>query len=357
MRLLSVFCSLLIMFACFNSYAELNNSDMVQVAYNKSIQKADIDQQLEKLNDAISTIQNEIKKNKQDKIDISSEIKDLEVKQKKLEKQLKQELDNFNQAATSLIRFSQVPSEMIVLQDALQVQQKRDGALLIFKQQLNQDIRKSKKSLSDLIANIEDQKSRQLEIKHIEKQLESKKYELLALRKQQQVVLRLPEQIRNKMKADAVLLAKDLDLDKFLSRVKTSKVKVKTVMTDENMPVQGKIVKNFGDPDRITELPVQGITVDSFSRGKIKAIHDGRVIYSGVFREYGHLVILEHQTGAHSLYAGFGKAIVDVGDYVNAGNLMGFLPAEEEPSFYYEVRINNIAVDPKQWLTKDLNQA
>lgn len=348
-----------------NANAELSSADM-SIAYNqkgssnsKSLdakQKSDIKSQIKILNSSISKIEKEIRQNKKDSSKVVSQINKLESSQKKIESKLEKELNNFNNTTTTILRMSQVPNEMVVLQDAIQVQQKRTGALAILKKQLTLNIESSKASLAKLTENLEEQKQQRLSLKSINKKLESKRSEFRELRKQQKIILKLPKEIRLKMKKDAVLLAQNLNLNKFLKTVKKTTVKTKTAMSDQKQPVQGKIVEKFGAKDRITLLPVQGVTIEGFARGKIKAMHDGRVIYSGVFREYGHLVILEHQTGAHSLYAGFGKSILDIGDYVNAGDLMGFLPAEEEPSLYYEVRINNKAQEPTQWLTKDLNK-
>ena len=346
-----------------NSYAELSAGDM-QIAYadtskagKDKAQKQEIKKQLKILSSSIRKIEQEIAKNTKSTKETKSEIKKLEVSQKQIEKKLDEELENFNKTTTNILKLGQIPQEVVVLKDTLQLQQKRTGALSALKAQLSLDIQNSKKNLADLASNLEEQKQKRLELGEIKARLDSKKKEFQELRRQQQRVLKLPAEIRLSMKKDAVLLANDLNLNKFLSSVKRTKVKTKTALSDEKLPIQGKIVEKFGDKDRITLLPVQGITIEGSARGKIRAMHDGRVIYSGVFREYGHLVILEHQTGAHSLYAGFGKSILDVGDYVNAGDLMGFLPSEEEPSLYYEVRINNKAQNPNKWLKKDLNKA
>lgn len=363
---------------CVNSFAELTPEDMALVEYGADLstdketsnktreeviaeinkkQKVKIIAQLSKISKAMVKLEEEISKNKKDGNDVQSIIKKLENNQDKISKRLSKELDSFNQTTSSILRLSHVPSEMIVLQDTLSLQQKRSGVLAVFKKQLSNSVEKSKKSLSKLAENLEEQKQKKLELAKIVSKLDRKKKSLADLKEQQKKVLAIPAEIRMKMKNDAVFLAQDLNLNRFLSKIRKKNVIAKTSLSGIKLPIIGKIVKNYHSKDRITELPIQGIVIEGGSRGKIKAMHDGRVIYSGQFREYGHLVILEHQTGAHSLYAGFGKALVDVGDYVNSGNLLGFLPVEEEPTLYYEVRINNVGQNPKKWLTKDLNKA
>lgn len=340
----------------FNANAVLSQSDMQIAAISKdTAQKVEIKKQLATLSSSIRKIEKEISKTKTNTKKTKTDIAKLEEQQKKIEEKLDEELNSFNKTTTNILKLSQVPSEVVVLQDTLHMQQKRTGALAMLKAQLTLDIKNSKKNLADLASNLEEQKQKRLDLGEIQSRLENKKNEFQELRAQQKRILRLPAEIRLTMEKDAVYLANDLNLKKFLSTVKRTKVKTRTALSDEKLPIKGSIVENYHDKDRITQLPVQGITIEGFGRGKIKALHDGRVIYSGVFREYGHLVILEHQSGAHSLYAGFGKAIVDVGDYVNAGDLMGFLPAEEEPNLYFEVRINNKSQNPKIWLEKDLN--
>jgi len=323
----------------------------------KAKQEEDILNQLEKISKAIIKLEEEISKNKKQSSETALEIKDLEKKQTSIRELLKKELTSFNQTIASILRLGNVPTEMIILKDTLSFQQKRSGVLAIYKKQLALDVEKSRKSLSKLTENIEEQKNKNLELAKIENRLESKKTELNKIKNQQKLILKLPAEIRLKMQEDAILLAKDLDLDKFLKKIHKKKLAVNTSLAGLKLPIIGNIINDYHSKDRITELPIQGIIIEGGSRGKIKAMHDGRVIYSGNFREYGHLVILEHRTGAHSLYAGFGKSLVDVGDYVNSGDLLGVLPIEEEPTLYYEVRINNKAENPKNWLEKDLNKA
>lgn len=353
-------------FYCFQVNAALTEEDMnlseaVESAKKEKIQKdlaqkKDMLKQLSKLSDAIEKVEKEISKNNDDNIKIVSEINKLEKNQKEISDRLSKELESFNQTTSSILRIEHIPSEMIVVQDTLNLQQRRQGVLAIFKHQLSNKVEESKKSLAKLAENLEEQKQKKLDLAKIQRRLRDKKIDLVELKKQQKKILNLPAEIRFNMQNEALLLAQDLNLNKFLSKVRKKNVSVKTSLSGLKLPIIGRIVKDYHSKDRITELPIQGIIIEGGSRGKIKTMHDGRVIYSGQFREYGHLVILEHQTGAHSLYAGFGKALVDVGDYVNSGDLLGFLPVEEEPTLYYEVRINNIGQNPKKWLSKDLNK-
>ncbi|MCP4355162.1 MAG: peptidoglycan DD-metalloendopeptidase family protein [Proteobacteria bacterium] len=328
-----------------------------QVKKIEAKQKKDILNQLKKISRAIGQLEKEISKNRKHSSETSSEIKKLEIKQDKIKKLLKKELKSFNQTMASILRLGNIPTEMIVIKDALSIQQKRSGVLDIYKKQLALDVEDSKKSLSVLTENVEEQKNKRLELIKIESRLKSKKIELNKIKKQQKLILKLPAEIRLRMQDDAVLLAKDLNLEKFLKKIRKKKLAATTSLAGLKLPIIGNITNDYHSKDRITELPIQGVIIEGGSRGKIKAMHDGRVIYSGQFREYGHLVILEHRTGAHSLYAGFGKSLVDVGDYVNSGDLLGVLPVEEEPTLYYEVRVNNKAESPKKWLEKDLNKA
>ena len=82
---------------------------------------------------------------------------------------------------------------------------------------------------------------------------------------------------------------------------------------------------------------------------------DGQVRFSGTFRGYGELLILEHGGGYHSLIAGFGRIDARIGQQVLAGEPVGVtaLPqsdATEDLSVYFEFRSNGQPVNPVQGL-------
>lgn len=267
---------------CVDSYAVLTAEDMTlgqivqkqeQLKKEQDIkQKEDIKKELKRISVAIDRIKKELSSNISQSYKTSSEITSLEKKQNMINKRLEKELESFNQTTSSMLRMGNVPSEMLVMHDTLNLQQKRSGILSVFKKQLAIKVEESKKTLAELIENLEEQKQKKLELSKIKKRLTEKESELSEIKEQQKKILKLPSEIRLKMQKDAVLLAQGLNLDKFLSKIRRKEILAKTTISGLKLPIIGKVTKDYHSKDRITELPIQGIIIEGGSRGKIKEI-------------------------------------------------------------------------------------
>ncbi len=75
----------------------------------------------------------------------------------------------------------------------------------------------------------------------------------------------------------------------------------------------------------------------------------GKIQFTGAFKRYGNIVIIEHNDGYHSLVAGLDQIHSSVGDIVKSGEPIGILPDSSlipRPTLYYELRRNGKPVDP-----------
>jgi murein DD-endopeptidase MepM/ murein hydrolase activator NlpD len=87
---------------------------------------------------------------------------------------------------------------------------------------------------------------------------------------------------------------------------------------------------------------------------KIKSTMGGEVVYAGWNNEgYGNLVIV--QNGKYTTYYGhLSKVPVNVGDQVEAGDVIGISGSTGNstgPHLHYEVRINGSAVNPSKYMS------
>lgn len=119
-------------------------------------------------------------------------------------------------------------------------------------------------------------------------------------------------------------------------------------------PIMGKIVSSFGwKKDKITHLSSfsPGIDIQPSSGHKnIVACAPGRVVYVGTLRGYNKFVILEHDDGYYTTYAGLSRVAVELDDLVNSGDLLG---VRGDGNVHFEIRQGREHLDPVIWL--DIN--
>lgn len=111
------------------------------------------------------------------------------------------------------------------------------------------------------------------------------------------------------------------------------------------LPISGYIQTAFGQTDDIGAKS-QGIKIEGRSGGIVVAPMAGKVQFAGYFKNYGQLIILEHEKGHHSLIAGLDRIDIVVQQVLNAGEPMGILPSESKPVLYFELRKNGKPIDP-----------
>ncbi|HYC24748.1 MAG TPA: peptidoglycan DD-metalloendopeptidase family protein [Roseiarcus sp.] len=136
-----------------------------------------------------------------------------------------------------------------------------------------------------------------------------------------------------------------------------------------DLPVAGVIVKTFGAPDGYGGAE-RGISIATPPAATVSAPTDGRVVFSGPYRTYGQLLILNAGGGYYVVLAGMDRISVSVGQFVLAGEpvaAMGDGTARTaiaaaigaaQPVLYIEFRKDGMAVDPQPWWAKaDLEKA
>jgi len=125
------------------------------------------------------------------------------------------------------------------------------------------------------------------------------------------------------------------------------------------LPVNGAKIKEFGAPDGIGGTE-KGLSLAARPGSQITAPCDGWVVYSGTFRNYGQLLILNAGGGYHILLAGMERISVDLGQFVVTGEpvaVMGsgaklavpLMLGSGQPVLYVEFRKDGVPVDPGPW--------
>jgi septal ring factor EnvC (AmiA/AmiB activator) len=122
-------------------------------------------------------------------------------------------------------------------------------------------------------------------------------------------------------------------------------------MGDLPFPARGNIAAGFGQATDVGTTH-KGITIETRPGAQEIAPYDGQVVFSGAFRGYGQLLIIEHGEGYHTLLAGMARIDSLVGQRLTAGEPVGVMEnTEGKPALYFELRRNGQPVNPLPWLT------
>lgn len=114
-------------------------------------------------------------------------------------------------------------------------------------------------------------------------------------------------------------------------------------------PADGVVTSPYGE-DGFRWHP--GIDIGILSSLEVRAAASGFVIQTGVVRGfdgYGNVVVLQHGDGYSTLYAHLSKPLVQPGEYVGRGELIGQAGCTgwcTGTHVHFELRYRNLATDP-----------
>ena len=89
-----------------------------------------------------------------------------------------------------------------------------------------------------------------------------------------------------------------------------------------------------------------GVPIYAAESGIVSLSQDG-------YYTYGYTIIIDHGSGMQTLYAHMSQRVAQVGDYVNRGQLIGFIGstgASTGPHLHFEVRVDGVRVNPQPYL-------
>jgi len=121
-------------------------------------------------------------------------------------------------------------------------------------------------------------------------------------------------------------------------------------------PVRGWITSGFGkrmSPFTGKFKDHEGLDVATRMGQPIVAPADGRVTYVGVESGYGKLLVIDHGYGVVTRYGHNSKIFVKVGQEVKRGHkvaAVGSTGRSTGPHLHYEVRMNGVPVNPKNYI-------
>jgi septal ring factor EnvC (AmiA/AmiB activator) len=121
-------------------------------------------------------------------------------------------------------------------------------------------------------------------------------------------------------------------------------------------PVEAPIAASFGrvvDAEFKTETFRSGVDFDAPLGAAVEAVAAGQVRFTGWFRGYGKLVILDHGDEYFSVSGHLADIRVEVGDEVESRGVIGTVGdtgSLSGPRLYFEIRHGREPQDPRKWL-------
>jgi murein hydrolase activator len=135
------------------------------------------------------------------------------------------------------------------------------------------------------------------------------------------------------------------------------------------LPVAGTILKTFGSADGFGGVE-HGVSMATLVGAVVSTPSDGSVLFSGPYRTYGQLLIINAGGGYYLLLAGMDRINVAPGQFVLSGEPVGAMGdgatrttaaaavGAVQPVLYIELRKDGTAIDPGPWWAKsDIEKA
>ncbi len=130
-----------------------------------------------------------------------------------------------------------------------------------------------------------------------------------------------------------------------------------------SLPVAGTMIRNFGSSDSYGGQE-HGMSLATRPRSVVSSPADGWILFSGPYRSYGQLLIINGGDGYYIVLAGLSGISVAPGQFVLAGEPVGTMGVGSvktaaaialgaaEPVLYVEFRKDGTAIDPSPWWVK-----
>ncbi len=120
-------------------------------------------------------------------------------------------------------------------------------------------------------------------------------------------------------------------------------------------PIKGKLLKKFGEQKKTTSLKWQGVLIGAKAGSDVNAISEGKIVFADWFRNFGLLVIIEHENGYLSLYGHNQKLFKSTGNFVKTGEkiaAVGDSGGQNNAALYFEIRKGKKTLNPSHWCKK-----
>ncbi|MBN2780166.1 MAG: peptidoglycan DD-metalloendopeptidase family protein [Alphaproteobacteria bacterium] len=284
---------------------------------------------------------------------LSRQLNTLKEQQKQLSKDINTERKDIIALLEILQRIALEPPSLILMQKQTYGMEVMNTALLVegtveIAQGKIARFTKKKADLDD-IKNRTEQKTK--EVASVTHKLKSEKTELDSiLSKKKQAEDKIASEASKTRERIKKLAKESNNLADLLKKLMAEKKKVAgdapTTKSKTPAPVRGIKVTRFGQKNK-GGITAKGLTLKAASKASVISPYNGRVLFSGPFKKYDNLMIIEHPKGYHSVIAGITTPFVTEGKSILAGEPIGRL--DSNGKVYLELRYKNKPIDPEDY--------
>ena len=119
------------------------------------------------------------------------------------------------------------------------------------------------------------------------------------------------------------------------------------------LPLKGKILRDVKQFGFNPFMHRKGIYITGSQGEAVRSVFPGRIDYSGWFKGYGQLLIIDHGGHYFTVFAHLEEIVKKKGEAVSGGEVIGVAgdPGwQVGPGVYFEIRKRGNHLDPKRWL-------
>ncbi len=119
------------------------------------------------------------------------------------------------------------------------------------------------------------------------------------------------------------------------------------------MPLRGKIINGSALSKHEPFMHRKGIYIKGRFGDKIQSVFPGKVVFSGWFKGYGQMIIINHGARYFTMFAHLEERKKEAGEMVSGGEIVGNAGdtgLSLEASMYFEIRRGGFNLDPRKWL-------
>jgi murein hydrolase activator len=240
--------------------------------------------------------------------------------------------------------------------------------ILSFDAQIINDIRQQIKKINDKKMSLENREEiLSLLKKEVEKERENIQF---SIESKKSIIHTIDSQKEAYLKSLKELEQSSLDIKNIIERVyKEQKEASQKTLTKESLvvtlkpkkgilslPIQGELISKYGrqkNTDFNTYTFNSGIDISAPLGEVVHASGSGEVIYTGLIKGYGQIIIIDHGGRVTTLYAHLSKILIAIGDKVKKDQIIGQVGDSggvPSPRLHFEVRVEGKPTDPMDWL-------